>query len=113
MWSGRIGQLADAIIVHLPSISCLATFQLGCVARRVAGDDELTFAEVPWERVVGMEGGDGITLEDFAMILIAGDECIGGEVDSSDISKNNHTIGSSYPCHCVVLSHVDADIAAA
>jgi hypothetical protein len=60
-----------------------------------------------------MEGGDGITLEDFAMILIAGDECIGGEVDSSDISKNNHTIGSSYPCHCVVLSHVDADIAAA
>ena len=99
MRSGRIGHLAETVIVSLPSECSLAACEFRAVTRRVAGDDEIAFALVPWERVVWMVGSDFITLE-IAMALIMADgenEVVGGQ-RKVDISGGVGIIIIRYRC---------------
>jgi hypothetical protein len=66
----------DASNADLSSICCLATLQFSAVTWRVACNDKFTCALVPWERVVGMVGGDALTLE-VAIFLVSGDGRVG------------------------------------
>jgi len=71
--------MGDASHADLSSICCLAALQFSAVTWRVACNDKFTCALIPWERVVGMVGGDAPTLE-VAIVLISGDSRV-GEVD--------------------------------
>lgn len=70
--------MADASHTHLPTVCFLATFQFRDETRRVARYDEFTSALVPWERVIGVVGGDTFTLEVAMPIISGGVVVVGG-----------------------------------